>query len=273
MSPKFTVWSVALLCAIVLHAVVLNLPSPKNLYDVASVSSDIELILLPQATQESQPSISTQRHTSDDLLDDSLALQDTLQQENDLSAEIDLSVDDTDGLVRISPKAQSMDTEGDKFIQDATLSDVFSTSAGNTENVIEAETPKLDVSSRSSLLDLSQIDLTNQTADETDAVFSRELREQIAAAQKARQEYINSLPAEKEDYAMTRDSDGTRYVNIKGVCWRLPKEGSNEGWAIVFDGCGIKSRLFHLELNISPKLLMNEILGPDSPINQHFQTD
>lgn len=126
-----------------------------------------------------------------------------------------------------------------------------------------------DVSTKSSVLDLSKISLSPDVDDEvTEKIFSKELQKKIAASKQAQKDYLKGTKRETS-YPITEDADGTRYVNIKGVCWRMPKNSSNNrtnsGWAIVFDGCGLKSKSFNFELNISPSMLTNELLGPDSP--------
>ena len=82
-------------------------------------------------------------------------------------------------------------------------------------------------------------------------------------SKEAQAEYENAQ-VEEEVYAITEDSDGTRYVNIKGVCWRIPPPGSEEAWTIVYAGCSGQTKTFNLEINIGM-----DILGPDSP----FATD
>lgn len=113
------------------------------------------------------------------------------------------------------------------------------------------------------LLDLSDFSLSSETSNKSlKKVFSPTLQKQIEASQKAQKEYLKGQTKETE-YPITVDADGTRYVNIKGVCWRIPKEGSTDEWAIVFSGCNGQTKTFHLELNISPSTL----LGPDSPFS------
>ncbi|REG83023.1 hypothetical protein [Marinomonas pollencensis] len=122
-----------------------------------------------------------------------------------------------------------------------------------------------DVSTKASLLDLSHFSLSpNVESKATQKIFSAELQKKIAASKQAQKEYLKGTQQET-NYPITEDADGTRYVNIKGVCWRIPKDSSKDSWAIVFDGCGLKDKSFHFELNISPSMLTNELLGPDSP--------
>lgn len=278
MNPKFTAWTIALLSAIVLHAVVLNLPSLNTKQEIESRPSSIELVLLPPApltspdknTQDSADN--TQNTNAPDTLNAS-ALEEPQSVEEPQSMEEpqanDLLLDDT------RPLEDNLALEEESIVlgeESIALKNALERPK-QEEASIYADEAQIDIAGRPSLLDLSQVDLANASVEKSSVVFSKELREQIAASRKAQQAYLNSLPDEQESYVITQDADGTRYANIKGVCWRLPKEGSNEGWAIVFDGCGIKSKLFHIELNISPKILTNELLGPDSPFNEHFQSN
>ncbi|GAA0227360.1 hypothetical protein GCM10009084_11630 [Marinomonas primoryensis] len=113
------------------------------------------------------------------------------------------------------------------------------------------------------LLDLSKISLSPDSSDDAlEGVFSEELRDKIAVSKNAQQEYLKGQIKEIS-YPITKDSDGTRYVNIKGVCWRLPEPGSKEAWVIVFAGCSGQTKSFHFELNITPSTL----LGPESPFS------
>lgn len=278
MNPKFTAWTVALLSAIVLHAVVLNLPSLNTKQEIESRPSSIELVLLPPAPlaspdKNTQDSADNTQNTNDSDKLNASALKEPQSMAEPQNMEEpqanDFLLDDMRPLEDNLALGEESIALGEESIALKNALEI----PKQEETSIYADEISLDAATRPSLLDLSQIDLTDKSIDKSSAVFSNELREQIAASQKAQKAYLNSLPEEQESYVITKDADGTRYANIKGVCWRLPKEGSNEGWAIVFDGCGIKSKLFHIELNISPKILTNELLGPDSPFNEHFQSN
>ncbi|MEP3348338.1 MAG: hypothetical protein ABJN96_00120 [Marinomonas sp.] len=132
---------------------------------------------------------------------------------------------------------------------------------------IEIETNQTEsndaINTKPSLLDLSSINLpSNNTHDVVGKVFSPELREKIAASEVAQQEYLKGQ-IKKIDYPVTTGPDGARYVNIEGVCWRIPAVGSDEPWAVVFAGCTGKSKTFLFELNIAPSIF----LGTDSPFS------
>lgn len=91
-------------------------------------------------------------------------------------------------------------------------------------------------------------------------VFSNQTQEQLIQAEKAQQSY-QEIQTEEIEYAITEDSDGTRYVNIKGVCWRIPPPGTEEPWTIVYAGCSGQTKTFNIEINIGL-----DVLGPDSPL-------
>ena len=92
-------------------------------------------------------------------------------------------------------------------------------------------------------------------------VFSPTLKKQIVSSQKTQKEYLKTQKKETR-YPITEDADGTRYVNIKGVCWRMPKDNQKEEWTVVLSGCGGQTKTFLFELNIAP-----DILGADSPFD------
>ncbi|MBJ7538300.1 hypothetical protein [Marinomonas transparens] len=137
--------------------------------------------------------------------------------------------------------------------------------SSNSNLMTESNTPHVDISQieKPALLDLSKISLSSDAKSENlNGVFSPTLQAQIEESQEAQREYLKGQVKEV-DYPITEDADGTRYVNIKGVCWRIPKEGSDEGWVIVFAGCNGQTESFHFELNITPSTL----LGPSSPFS------
>lgn len=105
----------------------------------------------------------------------------------------------------------------------------------------------------------AQISGTTLNNDET-GIFLESTRQQLNAARQAQEEY-EEAQVEEVHYAITEDSDGTRYVNIKGVCWRIPPPGSEEAWTIVYAGCSGQTKTFNLEINIGL-----DILDPNSPL-------
>lgn len=133
----------------------------------------------------------------------------------------------------------------------------------NHHQEMEQETSELaefDLNSKPNLLQLedknADMEATTELAPE---VFSKKLREQIEQAKQDQQAYLKGQLKETE-YQITEDADGTKYVNIEGVCWRIPEPGSEQAWAIVFAGCNGQTETFHFELNIAP----STFLGPDA---------
>ncbi|GAB3478661.1 hypothetical protein GCM10027340_08140 [Marinomonas epiphytica] len=112
----------------------------------------------------------------------------------------------------------------------------------------------------SKLLDIGGLTIADSEDPATNAIFSPELKKQIKKAQSDHQEYLKNQEKE-HNYPITEDADGTRYVNIEGVCWKIPNDPTKEEWAIVLSGCGGQTKTFHFELNIAP-----DLLGPDSPL-------
>ena len=60
-------------------------------------------------------------------------------------------------------------------------------------------------------------------------------------------------------YDITEDPDGTRYVNIKGVCWKLPEPGTYGEWQVVISGCSGQKDTFRFELNITTDILRSDM--------------
>lgn len=117
------------------------------------------------------------------------------------------------------------------------------------------------ITDKPELLDLSKIEISTDNDDlALSGIFSEELRSKIKESKAAQIEYLKGQ-VEITDYPITEGADGTRYVNIEGVCWKVPELGSDEPWSIVLSGCAELHKSFHFELNIAP----NTFLGPESP--------
>jgi hypothetical protein len=268
MKHKIAPWATALVCAIFIHVLIIEISDSQHWFDIDSQPSNFELLLLPasiaeQALQTDATSPSQQTNIEPDETPAAETIQaeqhTVIPNKNDIDVGINTDNAETLNGRQLSEQTDTFDPN--KIIDDIddiTINKVFENETASGQ-AIHTDRPEL--------LDLSKVALPASTQDEVlKGVFSKELRDKIAESKKAQKEYLKGLTKEV-DYPITEDADGTRYANIKGVCWRLPKEGSTEGWAIVFDGCGIESKLFHFELNISPKILTNELLGPDSPLN------
>ncbi len=286
MKQKFAPWAAALISAIAIHVLVIELSNSQDWFKTNAQPLTLELQLLPtQAPPLETPSVTTPSDVMSSNEQDLPMTVEPKPSEKVLQPETTAltesvkkieSTEKTPPLATVTAEAisgKALSEKNHSFDPEEIVSDIDQTQAlsENTQRSNDLSSTPLDASSlgsdRPALLDLSNISLPSNIKDETlTKIFSEELRDKIAESKKAQKEYLKGLTKEV-DYPITEDADGTRYANIKGVCWRLPKEGSTEGWAIVFDGCGIDSKLFHFELNISPKILTNELLGPDSPFN------
>ncbi|MEO9654538.1 hypothetical protein [Marinomonas sp.] len=133
--------------------------------------------------------------------------------------------------------------------------------AGHETVDTETEFTDLRKIEKPTLLDVKIDEHKNTTNSATEKVFSPTLKEQITSSQKTQKEYLKTQTKETR-YPITEDADGTRYVNIKGVCWRIPKDNQKEEWTVVLSGCGGQTKTFLFELSIAP-----DILGADSPFN------
>lgn len=244
MKRKILPWVVAILCAIFVHVLFFLISPQFNWFkalEVTSNDSRFELQLLPNTTQE--PLLKNEGTVAD--------------------------ISDTNEILNSEApfEAESFNNPPPLFNEAFfDLSTEESLLSSEIES-IEIETNQTEsndaINTKPSLLDLSSINLpSNNTHDVVGKVFSPELREKIAASEVAQQEYLKGQ-IKKIDYPVTTGPDGARYVNIEGVCWRIPAVGSDEPWAVVFAGCTGKSKTFLFELNIAPSIF----LGTDSPFS------
>ncbi|PYF77964.1 hypothetical protein DFP75_1149 [Marinomonas alcarazii] len=270
MRNKIAPWMAALVCAIAIHILILEISENQHWFDIDTQPSNFQLLLLPAQNNEND-----QPEESDTFAQDQeMALPDMPEEPQPANAEqVEPASIDNSGAPtgkELSERTTAFDPEEIISNMDNPPEDLSGElqedglQSTEQDSIFAQQQLNLD---KPDLLDLSKVSLSPEASNESlSGVFSAELREKIEESKKAQKEYLKGLTKET-DYPVTKDADGTRYVNIKGVCWRLPKEGSNESWAIVFDGCGVKSKLFHFELNISPSVFTNELLGPDSPFN------
>ncbi|NVK75543.1 MAG: hypothetical protein HWE24_18885 [Oceanospirillaceae bacterium] len=265
---KLAPLAMTLCCAIIIHLVIFTLSDQQDWFTIKPQTANFELILLPEEASPSNttpkaviPSNDKVEKKPTEKIDSSRKVNSNDIETKTAGAQPNNTLDSGLNGKQLSEQEHTFNPEEtlDSIKKKPTTDSLFETE-GNTSTDFSLSSQKPE------LLDLSKLSLSANINDtELTKVFSKELRHKISESQKAQKEYLKGIKEEEQDYPVTRDADGTRYVNIKGVCWRLPKEGSNEGWAIVFDGCGIKSKLFHFELNISPSVLTNELLSPDSP--------
>ena len=292
MKNRIAPWMAALVCAIAIHILIIKVSDSQHWFDIDTQPSTFELFLLPApATSNNQPAETETFNQNEESQSVGKQSVDTQQAETTLSTEeTQPAVSKTENtkqaekieqkiptespasIVAKKPTGKELSERNNGFDPQEVINNIDSEQALSeslSQNNEQDSTPNSAPlgSDKPELLDLSKVSLSPDVDDAAlTGVFSEELRDKIAESKKTQKDYLKGLTKEV-DYPITKDADGTRYVNIKGVCWRLPKEGSNEGWAIVFDGCGVKSKLFHFELNISPSIITNEILGPDSPFN------
>lgn len=288
MKNKIAPWMAALVCAIVIHILIIEISDSQHWFDIDTRPSTFELLLLPatqtaQTPQNNEPTKAEAFTQSEETKTvntqpagtqpaDTALSTETAQSDNAEQTEAREPARSPVTLVSENPTGKELSERNNEFDPQEVINNIDNEQA-SSETPLQDDAlnsslnpPQLS-SDKPELLDLSKVSLSPDVKDEAlTGVFSEELRDKIAESKKAQKDYLKGLTKEI-DYPITKDADGTRYVNIKGVCWRLPKEGSNDGWAIVFDGCGVKSKLFHFELNISPSIITNEVLGPDSPFN------
>ncbi|QKK81682.1 hypothetical protein [Marinomonas primoryensis] len=280
MKSKIAPWAAALFCAIFIHILIIEVSENQHWFDITPPASNFELFLLPtmqKAAEEPEqvavfnekeaPSIESLTQQIEQPSTPPEALNGKQLSENTNTVDAD--------MIELNQLLQNT-LDSSSFNQNAlptnTLPNESSSTLDNkntSENLFGHEVEasnlneKLLNTDKPDLLDLSKISLSPDSSDDAlEGVFSEELRDKIAVSKNAQQEYLKGQIKEIS-YPITKDSDGTRYVNIKGVCWRLPEPGSKEAWVIVFAGCSGQTKSFHFELNITPSTL----LGPESPFS------
>lgn len=303
MKSKISPWAAALFCAILIHILIIEVSKNQHWFDITPPTSNFELFLLPTTIQsaelpttiqpaEEQEDVAVFNEKEEKQVSSKESLPQQIEQPstpiealngkqlsektNTVDADmIELNQPTPNALepTILEPNALESDTLDSSSFNQNILSpdannrtqDTKTTSENLFGHEIEASSPneKPLNTDKPDLLDLSKISLSSDSSDDAlEGVFSEELRDKIAVSKNAQQEYLKGQIKEIS-YPITKDSDGTRYVNIKGVCWRLPEPGSKEAWVIVFAGCSGQTKSFHFELNITPSTL----LGPESPFS------
>ena len=294
MKSKIAPWAAALFCAIFIHILIIEVSENQHWFDITPPESNFELFLLPTTRQtvEEPAAVFNEKEKKE---------KKTLSKES-LIQQIEQPSTPPEALngKQLSEKTNTVDTdiiELNQLPQNTLESNILESNAlepnaldsssfnqnaltpNESSSTLDTKTTSENLfghdieasnlnekrlnTDKPDLLDLSKISLSPDSSDDAlEGVFSEELRDKIAVSKNAQQEYLKGQVKEIS-YPITKDSDGTRYVNIKGVCWRLPEPGSKEAWVIVFAGCSGQTKSFHFELNITPSTL----LGPESPFS------
>jgi hypothetical protein len=288
MKSKIAPWAAALFCAIFIHILIIEVSENQHWFDITPPASNFELFLLPTmqktAEEPEQVAVFNEKEEKEAPSIESLTQQieqpstppEALngKQLSEKTNTVDADIIELNQLLQNTLEPNTLDSSS--FNQNALPTNALPNESSSTldtkttsENLFghEVEASNLNEkplnTDKPDLLDLSKISLSPDSSDDAlEGVFSEELRDKIAVSKNAQQEYLKGQIKEIS-YPITKDSDGTRYVNIKGVCWRLPEPGSKEAWVIVFAGCSGQTKSFHFELNITPSTL----LGPESPFS------
>jgi hypothetical protein len=288
MKSKIAPWAAALFCAIFIHILIIEVSENQHWFDITPPASNFELFLLPTmqktAEEPEQVAVFNEKEEKEAPSIESLTQQieqpstppEALngKQLSEKTNTVDADIIELNQLLQNTLEPNTLDSSS--FNQNALPTNALPNESSSTldtkttsENLFghEVEASNLNEkplnTDKPDLLDLSKISLSPDSSDDAlEGVFSEELRDKIAVSKNAQQEYLKGQVKEIS-YPITKDSDGTRYVNIKGVCWRLPEPGSKEAWVIVFAGCSGQTKSFHFELNITPSTL----LGPESPFS------
>ncbi len=288
MKSKIAPWAAALFCAIFIHILIIEVSENQHWFDITPPASNFELFLLPTmqkaAEEPEQVAVFNEKEEKEAPSIESLTQEieqpstppEALngKQLSEKTNTVDADIIELNQLLQNTLEPNTLDSSS--FNQNALPTNALPNESSSTldtkttsENLFGHEVEasnlneKLLNTDKPDLLDLSKISLSPDSSDDAlEGVFSEELRDKIAVSKNAQQEYLKGQVKEIS-YPITKDSDGTRYVNIKGVCWRLPEPGSKEAWVIVFAGCSGQTKSFHFELNITPSTL----LGPESPFS------
>ena len=288
MKSKIAPWAAALFCAIFIHILIIEVSENQHWFDITPPASNFELFLLPTmqkaAEEPEQVAVFNEKEEKEAPSIESLTQEieqpstppEALngKQLSEKTNTVDADIIELNQLLQNTLEPNTLDSSS--FNQNALPTNALPNESSSTldtkttsENLFGHEVEasnlneKLLNTDKPDLLDLSKISLSPDSSDDAlEGVFSEELRDKIAVSKNAQQEYLKGQIKEIS-YPITKDSDGTRYVNIKGVCWRLPEPGSKEAWVIVFAGCSGQTKSFHFELNITPSTL----LGPESPFS------
>lgn len=110
-----------------------------------------------------------------------------------------------------------------------------------------------------SLLDIGEAAKWRDTPDIHNQAFSKDLRDKLKLAAQEQKRYERGT-IKPTHYDITEDADGTKYVKINGVCWKMPEPGAEEEWQVVLSGCSGQKDSFRFELNITTDLLTPEQL-------------
>jgi len=291
MKSKIAPWAAALFCAIFIHILIIEVSENQHWFDITPPESNFELFLLPttrQTVEEPEPvAVFNEKEKKEKKAPSKESLIQQIEQPStppealngkqlsEKTNTVDTDIIELNQLPQNTLESNALEPnalDSSSFNQNAltpnessSTLDTKTTSENLFGHDIEASNlnEKRLNTDKPDLLDLSKISLSPDSSDDAlEGVFSEELRDKIAVSKNAQQEYLKGQIKEIS-YPITKDSDGTRYVNIKGVCWRLPEPGSKEAWVIVFAGCSGQTKSFHFELNITPSTL----LGPESPFS------
>ncbi|MCV2403707.1 hypothetical protein OFY17_12575 [Marinomonas sp. C2222] len=266
---------IAAICsAILIHLLIIHTAIKQGWFITESKPATFKLVLLPETNI-----------TADDISNSDDGSVDTYSQREESASSSDAQADTVQtNAPSISTEHQPLEhQENPNFSADIntnaeelSLSDTFDIDNQASENqTFNNELPSTEqsepflsemlnnsaITDKPELLDLSNIEIPIDNSDAAlSGVFSEELRNKIEKSKAAQAEYLKGQ-VEITDYPITEGADGVRYVNIEGVCWKIPELGSDEPWSIVLSGCAELNKSFHFELNIAP----NTLLGPESP--------
>jgi hypothetical protein len=189
-----------------------------------------------------------------------------LSQNTQVSSTTQHPIKEKNTITKVKENQEDINIKATKAAQ--TPQQPFITTPKNTNDVTAEFKDYVEAKKTASLSDSFEIIQETFTTtppkkeDSFNNVFSKEYKIALQDAIQEQKQYLKGFIKSK-GYQITKDADGTRYVNIKGICWKMPPEGESGEWFIVPAGCNNQKESFHFEFGITP-----EMLSPNSPFSR-----
>ena len=253
-------WVFALLAALSLHAILFvwledepwhqALPklTPAHYLEVSLLPSDKSAPPPFETDSDEQvaaPQEATQIQTNAPIkpAEEIQAATDKIEQPSTAVSPTEVGIDNTQDI-------SSAEQERPIAAQPITLKDIY--------DVTESERYSEHNWKNKSLLDIGPLEASRPKVDPSKDAFSPKFRQAVRQAKRVQEEYLKGI-VEETEYPITEDADGTKYVNIKGLCWKMPEPGSMDAWQIVLSGCSGQKEVFRFELNITTDILRSDV--------------
>ncbi len=259
--------------------------TPTPLVSIESESSQSEPNLPPALPNQTEALVLTKNehievHTTQNKVTNSSAPNIKNEKKNAVnklgdinnSSVVNKSAIDIEKAITVEPKNNAETTTSSLITSEKVTSSsiTLTEESASSQALIEDELAGVDSIENPTLADSFDIvnqNLLTQPADlleeeSSENVFSPAFKAALTEAIEEQKRYLSG-DIKEDSYQITKDSDGTRYVNIKGICWKIPPEGESGEWFIVPAGCNSQKSTFHFEFGFTP-----EMLNPNSPFSR-----